>query len=163
MARGRSTKLLTTLPDSYSADWLQRLDKRTKVARAVRARIAELETDAGGADSLSAARRSLIRHAAWLDAIVETFEMRLGSGEQIDVGAHTQSLNSLLGLYRLLGLERKARRTETLADVMGWNDPDPARSATVEPESDAEPVQDLEAEAAPAEAAPAEPVIEDAP
>ena len=118
MARGKSTKLLATLPDDYSSDWLGKLDKRTKIARAVLARIGELEYDAGGAESLSAARRSLIRHAAWLDAIVESYEMRLASGEQIDVGGHTQALNSLLGLYRLLGLERRQRPARSLRDVM---------------------------------------------
>ena len=118
MARGVSTKLLATLPDNYSSDWLQRLDKRTKVARAVLARIAELESDAGGAESLSAARRSLIRHAAWLDAIVDSHELRLAAGEQLDVGAYTQAINTLLGLFRLLGLERKARPAKRLRDVM---------------------------------------------
>jgi len=118
MARGKSTKLLATLPDNYSADWVDRLDKRTMVARAVLARIAELESDAGGAESLSAARRSLIRHAAWLDGIVESYELRLATGQQIDVGAYTQSLNSLLGLYRLIGLERKSRPLRTLREAM---------------------------------------------
>ena len=121
MARGKSTKLLATLPDSYSADWLAKLDKRTKIARAVLARIGELESDAGGPDSLSAARRSLIRHAAWMDAIVESYEMKLAAGEQIDVGGHTQALNSLLGLYRLIGLERRAKKAASLGEVMGWS------------------------------------------
>jgi hypothetical protein len=118
MARGKSTKLLATLPDSYSSNWLSRLDKRTKIARAVLARIADLESDAGGAEVLSAARRSLIRHAAWLDCLVDSHELRLASGEAIDTGAYTQSLNSLLGLFRVLGLERKTKSTRTLRDVM---------------------------------------------
>lgn len=118
MARGKSTKLMATLPENYSSDWLARIDKRTKVAKAVLARITELEADAGGPDVLTAARRSLIRHAAWLDAIVESYEMKLAAGEQIDVGGHTQALNSLLGLFRLLGLERKAKPVRRLHDVM---------------------------------------------
>lgn len=118
VARGKSTKLLTTLPDDYSADWLTKLDKRTRVARAVMERIALLESDAGGAEALSAARRSLIRHCAWLDALVETHELRLAAGETIDTGSYTQSLNSLLGLYKLIGLERRARKTESLRDIM---------------------------------------------
>lgn len=118
MSRGRSTKLLATLPDGYSADWLQKLDKRTRVARAVLARIRELEVDAGGADALSAVRRSLIRHAAWLDGIVESHELRLADGQEIDVGAYTQALNSLIGLYRLLGLERRQRPVKRLREVM---------------------------------------------
>lgn len=116
MARGKSEKLLATLPDNYSADWLSKLDKRTKIARAVLNRIESLEADAGGPDSLTAARRSLIRHAAWLDAIVDSHELRLASGQALDVGAYTQALNSLLGLFRLLGLERKARPVKRLRD-----------------------------------------------
>lgn len=118
MARGVSTKLMATLPDSYSSEWLAKLDKRTKIAKAVLARIDALEADAGGSDNLTAARRSLIRHAAWLDAIVDSHELRLASGEQLDVGAYTQALNSLLGLFRLLGLERKARPVRRLREHM---------------------------------------------
>jgi len=136
MARGKSTKLLATLPDDYSADWLARLDKRTKVARAVLGRIGELESDAGGVESLSAARRSLIRHAAWLDALVESYELRLAAGEEIDVGAFTQSLNSLLGLLRLVGLERRAKPARSLRDVMAEASSD---DADVETESSAAP------------------------
>lgn len=118
MARGTSTKLLATLPDSYSANWLQKLDKRTKVAKAVLYRIGELESDAGGPEALSASRRSLIRHAAWLDALVNSHELRLASGQEIDAGAYTQALNSLIGIYRLLGLERRQRPVRSLRDVM---------------------------------------------
>jgi hypothetical protein len=118
MARGVSIKLLATLPDSYSSNWVDKLDGRTKVATAVRARISELEADAGGAESLTAARRSLIRHAAWLDAIIDSYELRLAAGEQIDVGGLTQSLNSLLGLFRLLGLERRQKQVRNLRDYL---------------------------------------------
>lgn len=118
MARGKSKRLLTTLPDHYRADFLKGIDKRSKVARAVLGRIAQLEDDAGGAEALSSVRRSLIRHAAWLDAVVETHELRLAEGQKVDMGQYTQALNSLLGLYRLVGLERKARKTQTLREVM---------------------------------------------
>lgn len=118
MARGKSVKLLATLPDSYSGDWLMKIDKRTKTARAVLGRIGELEADAGGAESLTAARRSLIRHAAWLDAIVDSHEIRLVAGDTIDTGAYTQALNSLIGLYRLIGLERKTKRARSLGEII---------------------------------------------
>ncbi len=114
MARGVSTRLKATLPDTYRAGWLDKLDKRTKVARAIMQRIAALTSDAGGADSLGHAKLSLIRRAAFLEAICESHELRLASGEAVDVGSYTQSLNSLLGLYRLLGIERVARTVRTL-------------------------------------------------
>ena len=77
-------------------------------------RIGALEGDAGGADGLSHARRSLIRRAVWIEALCEGHELRLAAGEAIDVGALTQLTNSLLGLYRALSLERRARRVPPL-------------------------------------------------
>jgi hypothetical protein len=131
MARGKSTKLLATLPDSYSTNWLARLDKRTKVARAVLDRIGALESDAGGAESLSHARRSLIRRAVWIEALIEGYELRLAAGEPVDVGALTQLTNSLLGLYRVLGLERRQKPARSLRDVMNGATVTPLRSADV--------------------------------
>ncbi len=114
MARGVSTRLKATLPDTYRAGWLDKLDKRTRIARAIMQRIEALTSDAGGADSLSYAKVSLIRRAAFLEAICESHELQLAGGQEINVGAYTQSLNSLLGLYRLLGIERVARTVRTL-------------------------------------------------
>ena len=118
MARGVSTKLKASLPDTYRAGWLDKLDKRTKIARVIMQRIAALISDAGGADRLSHARMSLIRRAAFLEAICESHELQLAGGQEINVGAYTQSLNSLLGLYRLLGIERVARSVQSLREHM---------------------------------------------
>lgn len=119
MARGKSVKLLAALPPDYSRDWLERFDKRTKVWRAATEREAALLRDAGGVEGLSHARRSLIRRAVFLELLVETQELRFTSGEAVDVGSITQALNSLLGVYRLIGLERKAKPARALRDVMG--------------------------------------------
>lgn len=118
MSRGSSERLLATIPDRYSPDFAERLDGRTSIARAIRERIEAIESDCGGADSLSHARRSLIRRVVWLEAIIEHSEQRLAAGEGIDLGGHTQAINSLLGLYRLLGLERRQRPVMRLRDVM---------------------------------------------
>lgn len=118
MSRGTSVKLKATLPDTYRADWLDKLDKRTRVAKAIMQRIAALTSDAGGADTLSHAKTSLIRRAAFLECICEGHEIKLAGGEEIDVGSYTQTLNSLLGLYRLLGLERIARPVRGLREHM---------------------------------------------
>ncbi len=118
MARGVSTKLLTTLPADYSARWLERLDKRTKIWRAILPRIQRLEEDAGGANALSHAKRSLCRRAAFLELLCETQELRFTAGEPADVGAYTQAFNSMVGAYRMLGIERRPRPTRTLREVM---------------------------------------------
>jgi hypothetical protein len=83
-----------------------------------------IETDMGGREALSHARRSLVRRVVWLEAIIEHSEQKLAAGEGIDLGGHTQAINSLLGLYRLLGLERRARPVERLRDVMRASEPE---------------------------------------
>jgi hypothetical protein len=116
--RRKDKKLLTVLPPEYSADWLERFNKRTKVWRAATEREAALVSDAGGAGNLSHAKLSLIRRAIFLELIAETQEMRFTAGEPLDIGAYTQAFNSMLGAYRVLGLERRAAPIETLRDVM---------------------------------------------
>jgi hypothetical protein len=111
------------LPDGYRAGWLEKLDKRTKVAKAIMQRIQALESDAGGADTLSHAKTSLIRRAAFLEAICESHELRLAAGDAIDVGSYTQTLNSMLGLYRLLGLERRSRNVGSLQEYISRETP----------------------------------------
>jgi hypothetical protein len=119
MARGVSTKLTATLPERYSADWLERIDKRTKIWRALLPRMRQLEEDAGGAENLTHAKRSLCRRAAFLELLCEAEEMRFTSGLAADVGAYTQAFNSMQGAYKTLGcLERKARNARTLHEVM---------------------------------------------
>ena len=96
MARGVSTKLLTKLPQEYSPDWLERLDKRTKIWRAILPRIQRLEEDAGGTDNLDHAKRSLCRRAAFLDPVRDAGAAlhgrgagrrgRLHTGVQLDAG-----------------------------------------------------------------------------
>jgi hypothetical protein len=119
----KSPKLLATIPDKYSPDFADRLDGRTLIAKAIRERIEAIESDMGGADSLSHARRSLVRRVVWLEAIVEHSEQKLAAGEGIDLGGHTQAINALIGLYRLLGLERRQRPARTLREVMRGDAP----------------------------------------
>jgi hypothetical protein len=119
MARGVSQKLLSKLPADYSADWLERLDKRTKIWRAVLLRIQKLEEDAGGAENLTHAKRSLCRRAAFLELLCETQELRFTAGQPADVGAYTQAFNSMQGAYKTLGcLERRAKPVSRLSDYL---------------------------------------------
>jgi len=133
MARDTSPRIMATIPDKYSPDFAERLDKRTSIAKTICGRIEAIESDMGGAEALSHARRSLIRRTVWLEAVIEHSEQKLAAGEGIDLGGHTQAINTLLGLYRLLGLERRQRPVKRLRDVM-----DGAR-ATVEPSAEPRP------------------------
>ncbi len=114
MSRDISNRTMATIPDRYTPGFVERLDKRTTIAKAICGRIDAIESDMGGTAGLSHARRSLVRRVVWLEAIIEHTEQRLAGGEPIDLGGHTQAVNTLIGLYRMLGLERKARPIRSL-------------------------------------------------
>jgi hypothetical protein len=119
MARKAKQKLLATITPDYKPDFVGRLDGRTKLADVIPQRIESIETDLGGSDGLSYARKSLVRRAVWLEAVeFETYEQNLGKDRTIDLGAYTQAINSLLGLFRLLGLERRQKPARSLREVM---------------------------------------------
>src|SRR5580698_5764147 len=103
MSRDSSTRVMATIPISFTPDFVDDLDGRTVIARAIRGRVDSIESDMGGSESLSHARRSLVRRVVWLEAIIEHSEQRLASGEAIDLGGHTQAVNTLVGLYKVIG------------------------------------------------------------
>ena len=106
------------VPAQYSEHWVAHLDGRTTLSRAIRARLHALQTDLGGEDSLSYQQRSLCRRAVWLEAMIEQQEFVLSKGDTVDQGRLTQAVNSLIGLYRVLGLERKPRPAPTLGELI---------------------------------------------
>lgn len=99
----------TALPDRYDALWIERLDGRTRLAQSVRDRYAALTADLGGDDALSYQQRSLAKRALWIEASIESQEAALSRGEDVDAGRMTQQVNTLIGLYKTLGLKRQAR------------------------------------------------------
>jgi hypothetical protein len=124
MSRGKSVRLLASIPERYTPDFMDRLDRRTVLGRAVFDRHEAVTTDLGGAEALSTVTRSLVRQFIWFDVFIEGMACRAASGEEVDIGAWTQLTNTWLGLARLLGLERRARPAESLRSLMA--DPEPA-------------------------------------
>jgi hypothetical protein len=119
MARGKSVRLLAAIPAKYSPDFMERLDRRTVLGKAVRDRYHGIIQDLGGEDALSAVKRSLVRRFTWFEVMIEGFECRAAAGESIDIGSWTQLTNTWLGIARLLGLERKSKPVRRLHEHMG--------------------------------------------
>lgn len=106
---GTDSAKCSDIPPRYSETWIERMDGRTQVARAIRDRLADLQADLGGPEAMSYQQRSLSKRAIWMEAVIEQQEIALSKGEEIDQGKLTQAVNSLIGLLKTLGLERKAR------------------------------------------------------
>ena len=114
MARGKSVRLLGEIPATYTPDFMERLDRRTVLGKAVSQRFEAVANDCGGLDSLAHVKIGLIKRFLWFECILEGIELQLAAGEQIDIGTYTQLANTWLGLARTLGLERKARPVRRL-------------------------------------------------
>ena len=67
---------------------------------------------------MSYVQRSLIERALWLEFWIAAQERTLAAGGEVDVGRLTQAGNSLLGLFRTIGLERKSRDVTSLSDYI---------------------------------------------
>ena len=119
MARGKSVRLLGEIPEKYQADFMERLDKRTVLGRAISQRFETVATDCGGLDTLSHVKVGIIRRFLWLECLIEGFELKLASGEQVDLGSYTQATNTWIGLAKMLGLERVVKPVRTLHEHMG--------------------------------------------
>lgn len=112
-------RLLAAIPAKYEPDFMERLDRRTVLGRAVADRFQAVIADLGGEDNLTTVKRSLCRRFTWFEVMLEGMECRMAAGEQIDIGAWTQLTNSWLGIARMLGLERKPKPIRRLREVMG--------------------------------------------
>ena len=115
--RNRSTKP-QTLPAKFRAGFLAELDGRTDLAKALRANYQQIVDDIGGAADLSHVKAALVERFVWLEAILQTIEHEMVSGK-IDkaeaLGRWIQAVNSLSGLAKVLGVERKASARPWLA------------------------------------------------
>ena len=114
MARGRSVRLLGEIQEKYTPDFMERLDRRTVLGKAVSQRFETVAADCGGLEGLAHAKIGLIRRFLWMECVIESIELQLAAGEQIDIGTYTQLTNTWLGLARTLGLERKSRPVRRL-------------------------------------------------
>ncbi|WFM71822.1 hypothetical protein [Halomonas sp. CKK8] len=112
------------VPDTYSPDWLTKLDGRTRVAQIVNERLYALEQDLGGHERLSYQRRSLAKRAVWMEAIIEKQEAALARDQEVDLGKLAQAVNTLMGILRTLGLDRQTLDV-SLADYLHQKDSAP--------------------------------------
>jgi len=122
--RNRSTKP-QTLPDKFQAGFLSTLDGRTELARALRANRDAIVDDIGGPDEISHVKAALVERFVWLEAILQTIEHEMATGKinkSDTLGRWIQAVNSLSGLAKVLGIERKMASRPWLSATNGSND-----------------------------------------
>ena len=99
-------------PAKFKAGFLSELDGRTDLARALRANYQEIVDDVGGSAEVGHVKGALIERFCWLEAILQDIEQGMACGElsKTDaIGRWIQAVNSMSGLAKVLGIERKQK------------------------------------------------------
>lgn len=101
---------LTDLPQRYEPGFLQKLDRRRDLTQRLLATFGEIVDDAGGEDAQTRLRLSLCERFVFLEEVIRRWEAEIvtspAKNEQL-VSRWVQATNSLVGLARHIGLERR--------------------------------------------------------
>ena len=101
-----------SLPAKFQPGFLATMDQRSAVVKQLRANYATIIEDLGGADEIAHIKSAMVERFVFLESLLQTIETDLASGaidRDAALGKWTQAVNSLIGLARALGLDRKAR------------------------------------------------------
>ena len=102
---GRKT---VSLPVRFTPRFLDDADSRIAVVRQIRKLTARLMDEAGGHESFQ--REMMCSHAAFLHVRLTTLEVEALEGGKLDWGSFIQAINSLSGVLKMLGLERRLKQ-----------------------------------------------------
>lgn len=100
-------------PKKYEVGFLAKLDKRTEVFALLKNAFDEITSDMGGAENLSHTQICLAERFTFLEFVLRGLEQQIAENPKessIILSRWVQGLNSLTGLSRLIGLERRARK-----------------------------------------------------
>ena len=93
-------------------------DQRSAHARRFKDVAGALIADAGGAENCSEARLQLVRRLAGVAVAAESMEAALAAGEAVDLGLYATMCSTATRIAARLGLSRRARKIETLDDII---------------------------------------------
>ena len=108
----------TVLPAKYEAGFLTGMDGRLSIAKALKERLLTLTDDLGGATNLSYGQHSLCERVIYLEARVQSWEASLAQGDEVNISQYIYCLNSLLGIFKTLGLQRRAKDGGSLHELL---------------------------------------------
>lgn len=98
---------------------IEDLDGRTAAARRARELVDSITSDLGGDDRITEGTRQLARRAAVLGALVESSEVSMLAGGDVDLSEYLMAVNAQRRVLATIGLERKSVDvTPTLASYL---------------------------------------------
>lgn len=113
---------LRSLPGKYTPGFLRQMDRRTELSERLRVAFDNITTDAGGADDLAHVKLALVERFVFLEAMLSTLENEIVNSTDTTnqaelVGRWTAAVNTLVGLSKAIGLDRKVPKTDLRAHI----------------------------------------------
>ena len=108
---------LMDVPKKYKVGFLQKMDGRTEACKMLRSSFNEIISDLGGVDNLSHIQICLCERFTFLEFVLRRLEYRIANEPKQSsklLARWVQSLNSLVGLGKSIGLERRAKKVPSL-------------------------------------------------
>lgn len=112
---GRRAKHPDCLPARFEPKCFEKADNRLAIIKEVRRRLERLKNETG-ADSYQ--KEMICEEAVFLALQLETMRTTALEGGEIDFGSYVQTTNCLQGLLSKLGLEKQARKVESLSSYV---------------------------------------------
>lgn len=118
---GRTLPVTVPLDASPHDTLLALVDGRSLPVRAVNAAYGAIVSDLGGESNMAYAERSIALRAANVETWLASVEARLLGGEKADpdlLRSYLHGNNVLLGLYKTIGLKRRAKEVPSLQEFL---------------------------------------------
>ena len=111
VSRRRRRERELMLPTGFKAKFWEHMDQRAFIVREVKRRYELLKEDTG---SNSTQRDLLCQRLAFLSIMLESAECEAVESGEFDPGSYSQTVNTLLGILRSLGLDKKVQQAGSL-------------------------------------------------
>ena len=116
--KGQRSRKVAVIDAKRSRVMRRGMDGRSRDVRYMRAVQTQLIEDLGGRDELSIQKLSLVEEAAYAMTRIRRLKLDRLVGTPVDDKSYAALLNSLLGIYGKLGLERKAKRIASVQELI---------------------------------------------
>ena len=107
---------IVSLPEQFIPQFWDEADGRCSVIKEIRHRYEVLKGDTQ-ADNYQ--KDLICQRAIFISVQLETMEMVASETGSFNAGVYTQMVNSLMGLLKSLGLERKRKNVVSLQEYVG--------------------------------------------
>jgi hypothetical protein len=117
----KSKNLKKELPHSYKPGYLAQLDRRTELFQRLNGNFLSVVEDLGGASEIGHVKQALVERFVFLEAVLHKIEADLANNPDATqdlIGKWIQAVNSLTGLAKTLGIERRANNPWTAVDAL---------------------------------------------